>query len=158
VPCTNTVWQHLAATYSRTNGLIATYLNGLQIGQTPFARTMQNSGDLFIGGATVGADDGGFDGLIDDVRIYNRALSASEVQQLFQFEAGQAEVVLNKAVQPSFNNLVLGIAYQLQASTDLNTWTNQGSAFAATNTSMAYPQYFDVPNWNQLFFRLQVAP
>ena|SRR5579863_2066760 len=75
----------VAATYSRTNGWITTYLNGLQIDQTSFALTMQQSGDLFIGGATVGADDGGFNGLIDDVRIYNRALSAAEVQQLFQF-------------------------------------------------------------------------
>jgi hypothetical protein len=158
VPCTNTVWQHLAATYSRTNGWIATYLNGLQIGQTAFALSMQHSGDLFIGGATVGADDGGFDGLIDDVRVYNRALSAAEVQQLYQFEAGQAEVVLTEAVKPSFTNLVLGLTYQLQVSTDLSTWTDQGSGFTATNTSMAYPQYFDVPTWNKLFFRLQVAP
>ena len=158
VPSTNTVWQHLAATYSRTNGWITTYLNGLGVDQTPFAQTMQQSGDLFIGGATVGSDDGGFDGLIDDVRIYNRALSASEVQQLYQFEAGPAAVALIEAVKPSFNNLVLGIPYQLQASTDLNTWTNLGSAFTATNTSMTYPQYFDVPNWNQLFFRLNVAP
>ena len=31
-------------------------------------------------------------------------------------------------------------------------------AFTATNTSMIYPQYWDVDNWGQLFFRLQVAP
>jgi hypothetical protein len=28
-----------------------------------------------------------FNGLIDDVRIYNRALSANEVQQLYQYES-----------------------------------------------------------------------
>ena len=158
VPSTNTGWQQLAATYSRTNGWITTYVNGLQVDQTPFAMTMQQSGDLFIGGATVGADDGGFAGLIDDVRIYNRALSTSEVQQLYQFEAGRPEVVLIKAVKPWFDNLVLGITYQLQVSDDLNSWTNQGSVFTATNTSMTYPQYFDVDNWNQLFFRLQPSP
>jgi len=27
-----------------------------------------------------------------------------------------------------------------------------------TNTSMIYPQYWDVEDWNQLFFRLQVTP
>jgi hypothetical protein len=63
-----------------------------------------------------------------------------------------------KAVQPSFSTLSLGRNYQLQVSTDLNAWTNQGSPFTATNTSMIFPQYFDVDNWNQLFFRLQVAP
>jgi len=65
---------------------------------------------------------------------------------------------LVKAVKPAFSNLALGTNYQLQVSADLNTWTNQGATFTATNTSMVYPQYWDVDNWNKLFFRLQVAP
>ena len=65
---------------------------------------------------------------------------------------------LIRAVKPSFSELSLSTNYQLQVSADLNTWTNQGSAFTATNTSMVYPQYWDVDNWNQLFFRLQVLP
>lgn len=67
-------------------------------------------------------------------------------------------VNLIKAVKPSFSFLSVGSDYQLQVSSDLNTWTNQGSAFTATNSSMVYPQYWDVDNWSQLFFRLQVAP
>jgi|SRR6266446_4024385 len=67
-------------------------------------------------------------------------------------------VALKKAVKPSFSNLFLGTNYQLQVSTDLNTWTNNDSPFTPTNTTMPYPQYFDVGSWNQLFFRLQVAP
>jgi hypothetical protein len=62
------------------------------------------------------------------------------------------------AVTPSFNHLLLGTNYQLQVSSDFTTWTNQGSPFTATNSSIIYPQYFDVDNWNQLFFRLQVSP
>ena len=65
------------------------------------------------------------------------------------------QIGLVKAVRPSFSYLATGTNYQLQVSGDLHTWTNQGSVFTATNTSMIYPQYFDVPNWNQLFFRLQ---
>jgi hypothetical protein len=96
-------------------------------------------------------------GKIDDVRIYNRALSSSEVAQLYAVESGP-RVDLIKAVKPSFSNLSLGTIYQLQVSSDLNTWTNQGAAFSATNTGMVYPQYWDVDNWEELFFRLQVAP
>jgi hypothetical protein len=99
----------------------------------------------------------GFRGTIDDVRVYRRALSASEVQQLYVYESGP-RVNLIQIVQPSLSNLTLGTNYQLQVSTDLNTWTNQGAAFTATNTAMIYPQYFNVDNWNELFFRLQVAP
>lgn len=92
----------------------------------------------------------------DDVRIYNRALSDSEVQQLYEYESGP-RVNLIKAVKPSFSGLSLGTNYLLQLSGDLNTWTNHGSAFTATNASMIYPQYWDVDNWGRLFFRLQVA-
>jgi hypothetical protein len=63
-----------------------------------------------------------------------------------------------EAVTPSFNNLRLGTNYQLQVSTDLNTWSNTGPVFTATNASAAYPQPFDVGNWNHLFFRLVSAP
>ncbi len=70
----------------------------------------------------------------------------------------QPKASLIKAVKPSFSNLFLGTNYQLQVSTDLNTWTNHASPFTPTNTVMDYPQYFDVDNWGQLFFRLQVSP
>jgi hypothetical protein len=67
-------------------------------------------------------------------------------------------VGLIKAVQPLFSSLVIGTNYQLQISTNLSgTFTNYGSTFAATNSTIIYPQYFDVADWNQLFFRL-VAP
>jgi len=68
------------------------------------------------------------------------------------------QLSLIKSVKPSFNNLSLTTNYQLQVSGDLKTWTNQGAAFTATNFSMVYPQYFDVPDWNQLFFRLEPSP
>jgi len=64
------------------------------------------------------------------------------------------QIGLIKAVKPSFSGLSVGTNYQLQVSGNLITWTNQGAAFTATNTSMIYPQYLDVDNWNQLFFRL----
>jgi len=99
-----------------------------------------------------------FLGRLDDFRIYNRALSSNEVQQLYQYES-TPQVALLQAVSPSFSNLSLGTNYQLQVSTNLNgSFTNCGSAFTATNSSMTYPQFFNVANWNQLFFRLQVVP
>ena len=46
----------------------------------------------------------------------------------------------------------------LQASDDLVPWYDQAPPFTATSAQMDYPQYYDVDFWNQLFFRLQVAP
>jgi hypothetical protein len=65
------------------------------------------------------------------------------------------QIGLIKAVKPSFSGLSVGTNYQLQVSSNLNTWTNQGTAFTATNANMIYPQYWDVENWNQLFFRFE---
>jgi len=96
-------------------------------------------------------------GRLDDIRIYNRDLSPGEIQQLYVLESGP-RVALIKAVKPLFYNLSLTTNYQLQVSTDLTHWTNQSSAFTAININMTYPQYFDVDNWDKLFFRLQVAP
>ena len=94
---------------------------------------------------------------VKNFRIYSRALSSYEVAQLYAIEYGP-RVDLLKAVKPSFSYLTLTTNYQMQISGDLNTWTNYGAAFTATNTSMVYPQYFDVNNWGQLFFRVQSVP
>ena len=101
----------------------------------------------------------GFRGILDDLRVYTRALSASEVQQLYQIESHAQSVTLSlvKAVKPAFSSLLPGANYQLQISADMNTWTNHGAPFTAISSTMAYPQYWDVDNWQALFFRLQVA-
>jgi PKD repeat protein len=85
LPFTGTNWQHIVGTYSVTDGTIKAYENGLLVSQVPYTNGLTHSGDLYIGGAVVSAyqDDGGFDGLINEVRIYNRELSSNEVAQLY---------------------------------------------------------------------------
>ena len=151
-------WHHVVATVSGTNGSV--YMDGILDGSGNVGNIPVNTLDVFIGYAHVYQGAGAvnwFNGVIDDVRIYNRALSSNEVAQLYAIESGP-RVDLIKAVKPSFSNLTLAKNYQLQVSGDMKTWTNQGSPFTATNTSMIYPQYFDVDNWNSLFFRSQSVP
>jgi hypothetical protein len=116
---------------------------------------------LIMGQLYISGDERYLAGSLDDIRIYNRALSTNEVAQLYAFEsqpAGAPIVVLKKAVIPSFSNLYPGSKYQLQVSGDLTTWTNSGLLFTPTNPVMDYPQSFNVNNWNALYFRLQVSP
>ncbi len=117
--------------------------------------TQETGNTLWIGRSAIQDVLGGyvFHGVLDDIRIYNRALSAGEVTMLYEYESGP-RVNLIKAVKPSFTGLNIGTNYQMQVSTDLVNWTNSGSAFTATNSSMVYPQYFDVLDWSQLYFRL----
>ena len=75
-------WQHIVGTYSRTEGMARAYQNGELVNQQGFTKPLLHSGDLYIGGAAVAGDDGGFRGLIAEVRIYNRGLSPAEVRVL----------------------------------------------------------------------------
>ena len=70
-------WTHLAATYNGTS--LALYVNGVQAGQLLIARLDRAStGALRIGGNAIWGE--WFQGDIDEVRIYNRALTATEIQ------------------------------------------------------------------------------
>lgn len=149
-------WKHLVLAYQP--GSFACYFNGQKLYQTnvtvnvfPVAQAGLNR-HWWDNGASSSAR---MSATYQNVRIYGRALSDSEIQQLYVNEFGPM-IGLIKSVKPSFSNLSVGTNYQLQVSADLSTWTNQGSAFTATNNNMVYPQYFDVDNWDKLFFRLQL--
>jgi len=141
-------------------GTASMYVDGALSSQSTYNASLNYLSQPFW---RIGADQFGgqmwnvFNGLIDDVRIYNVAFSSNQVQQLYQYESAP-QVGLVEAVIPTFSNLHLGTNYQLEVSTSLSgTFTNYGSPFTATNSTMIYPQYFNVANWNQFFFRL-VAP
>lgn len=82
-------WYHIVATYDGSTGKI--YVDGLLNNQTSVTKTLKTSGyDFYIG---MGGDCSGcgFEGMIDDVRIYNRALTDPEIDQLYtETSAGTA--------------------------------------------------------------------
>jgi len=151
-------WHHVAIVYSNSFNSVQVFVDGnpdCAEGTFPSPNATTQA-PLNIGSDTpAGTYD--FNGIIDDIRICNRALSSTEVSRLHAVEYNLS-VDLVKAVKPSFANLFLGTNYQLLVSTDLNTWTNSGPPFTSTNTVMDCPQYLDVENWGELFFRLQVSP
>jgi hypothetical protein len=73
-------WQHVAFTYDGTN--ITTYFNGVKTVSTAAASFTSSANPLYIGSDTTSGGRN-FNGLIDDVRIYNRALSAAEIQSIY---------------------------------------------------------------------------
>jgi hypothetical protein len=71
------VWTHLALTYDGTT--LRLYVGGVEVASRALSGSMVvTTNALTMGGNTLGV--GYFQGLIDDVRIYNRALTATEVQ------------------------------------------------------------------------------
>ena len=74
-------WSHVSVTYTPT--AITVYVDGERIGSmTPLGNMVKNSEPLYIGCDFPGGDEY-LTGDMDEVRIYNRALSASEVRALY---------------------------------------------------------------------------
>ena len=70
-------WQHLAATYDGTTARY--YIDGTEVASRAVTGSVGSSNIWRIG--AYGTTPGGFfDGVIDDVRIYNRALTAGDVR------------------------------------------------------------------------------
>ena len=70
-------WSHLALTYDSV--AVRLLVNGAQVATLPLTSpVISSSGPLKIGGNAIWGEY--FKGLIDEVRVYNRALTASEIQ------------------------------------------------------------------------------
>jgi hypothetical protein len=71
-------WYHIAAVFDNTANTYQIYLNGgLLSSQSETTAPIPNTQNLTIGRTTFGEN---WQGLVDEVRIYNRALNASEIQ------------------------------------------------------------------------------
>jgi PKD repeat protein len=74
-------WHHAAATYD--GSVVRLYLDGVQVGNTPLSGTVANDpGIPVIVGGLPAINSRYFDGLIDGVKILERAMSASEIGEL----------------------------------------------------------------------------
>jgi len=141
----------------------ATLNNGFVVGATitDFGCGYTNTPPvLILGGGGTGATAAAVvsNGVVVNISITSAGIGYTSTPGIYIYSPVGLQIGLKKAVKPSFSDLFVGTNYQLQVSSGLNTWTNQGSPFPATFPSMDYPQYFDVDDWSQLFFRLLITP
>jgi hypothetical protein len=77
-PPTVEEWQHVAA---RFDGQVARfYLNGAEVGSREFSGDVGDTQTWLVGAYGGASPSGFFDGVIDEVRVYDRALGAEEVR------------------------------------------------------------------------------
>jgi prepilin-type N-terminal cleavage/methylation domain-containing protein len=82
VPITVNAWQHLAAIFNPTAQYLYLYKNGAETKVSCTIGSLRsNSTDFYIGRYSAYY----FNGLVDEVRIYNAATSASQIQQDYFF-------------------------------------------------------------------------
>jgi len=92
---TENQWNHIAVTYNGSNGQIIVYINGTEVsyetwnsgGSGNIVSDTENA--LYIGRYTTDISDRYFTGKIDEVRLENRVLSASDVAQDYNSGSGR---------------------------------------------------------------------
>ncbi len=79
-------FQHVAMTYDKTSGMAVLYRNGATVATANLGVfTPQTSFDLFIGTRPSGFFTGiYFHGAMDEIGVFNRALSASEIKTIYE--------------------------------------------------------------------------
>jgi gliding motility-associated-like protein len=110
-------WTHVAVTWNGNSHDINLYVNGNRIssyygnlGELP-TRVYNKTSPLMIGGSQFGFTtvDYMFNGSIDDVLIYNRALSDTEIRKLYYFDCKQPELIGNQVVCQGEKNKLYSI-------------------------------------------------
>ena len=76
-------WYHVVASYDATTNKVTFYVNGLPTTTSGALGTWTSSGGSDVGSYSGCPGSNYFNGSLDDVRVYSRALSANEVQQLY---------------------------------------------------------------------------
>ena len=157
---TQGLFYHVAGTYDGTTFKL--YVNGSLEGQQLDAGTPTWGNFWSIGANPAFARNGGFprtwNGVIDEVSIYNRALSMSEIQAIYNAgSAGKCMPLLT--IFPSGTNVILKwptnfTGLTLQSTTNLVSpviWTTNSPAPVVVNTNKVVTNTISGP---QQFFRL----
>jgi hypothetical protein len=168
----NAGWTNDAPPITQDEGTICTphkatataqLVNGFVVGVTitdPGCGYTNAPAVLIQGGGGTGATATAVvsNGVVVNIVVTDAGSGYTSAPSIYIYSPLGLQINLKKAVKPTFSDLLMGTNYQLQLSGNLNTWTNHGAAFTATNSSMVYPQYWDVDDWGCLFFRLQSVP
>lgn len=82
-PTSSNTWYHVVATYDMADNTYAVYVNGVldKSGTSTADLVTQSAAQLSFGTRTGAAEH--FPGALDDIRVYNRKLSAWEVSELY---------------------------------------------------------------------------
>jgi len=92
----DTNWHHLAWSVNKTSGTQSTYYDGALIATTAAFNGNNDVGSLIVGNGS-GISRGYFKGSIFDIRAYNRALSSTEIANIYN------HTLNNQVLPPAFS-------------------------------------------------------
>jgi len=129
-------WVHVAGTYDPSTGEKKLYVNGTLVASAtltdPLVYDTTSSGDLYIG-----QDPGGgeaFQGAIDDVGVWNRALTASEIQTLAFNGADTTGPTISLVSSSSVTNSGATISWSTNEASDTQVQYGTSTAYGSSTT------------------------
>jgi len=122
-------WTHLSLTYDGST--LTLYRNGVAVASSAASEALSpTTGTLQIGASQYGEN---FQGLIDEVRIYRRALTATEIQSIYQQLAVNSNPPFDYAISSSGNiSVVAGSSITNSISAGLSSGSTQAVSFSAS--------------------------
>jgi large repetitive protein len=154
------VWYHVAATY-KANARMELFINGVNEISIPINCVLGGNPSPFtIGLSPVWGRP--FHGRIDQVRLYNRALSAAEIAALYVTEPGalpNVPLTIRVSQVELCWETFIGVAYQLQYSSVLTTnrWVPFSTNFFTGTGGVFCTNDAVLPGQPQKFYRLIVT-
>jgi len=164
-PIQSNQWFHVVATYSSTNGK-SIYLNGTLFAFDPQVGvfTSNNSFNLYLGShQPFAVDYWSWDGKLDDIGIWNRALTEQEITNLYNSTIPCTEIIATSSptnqTKPAGQQVKFGVAatgtnlsYQWQSDIGFGfqNLSNAGQYSGVNTDSLAISQ-LSLSNHNQLF-------
>jgi hypothetical protein len=135
------VWMLFTAVYDGTN--MSVYVNGTLSAQAPAINPSANDGILVFGTPEHGGF-GGFNGSLEDIRLYSRALSASEIYSLYNTYVGVPNAPTILQAYPG--NSQMGLSWNTPATGAIITDYTVNYRQCRMCTWTAFPHYPSVVN------------
>ena len=139
-------WNHVALTYDRASGMAALYLNGVAVTVANLGSfTPLTSYDFYLGYSPPDPSFGlyYYTGLMDEMSLYNKALSAGQIQAIYNAgSAGKCPVAPAIAGQPSSETAPAGstVSFSVNATgsqpLSYQWFVNASNLPAATNATL----------------------
>ena len=130
-------WSHLACTYDRQN--IRLYVNGVEVASTAATTAIPTGAGNLVIGKQDGFTDRNFDGLIDEVAVFNYAFSPAQVLALYN-----AALSVNLSIQRVGSNVILTWpkGTLLEATNISGPWVTNNATSPYTNSATGLKKFY----------------
>lgn len=140
---TDTNWHHLVGSFDNANNTIKLYVDGVLDASAVETDTPGTPTSSFLIGSATDNSTRVFQGFLDDARVYNRALTATEARNLYNGyyadgDSGTATFTLGGDLDLSTLTILSGIlsagSNSIDVSGDWNNYAGSGAFVAGTST------------------------